>query len=177
MAAQCCKASVPASADRAAKNSPKKSVLVFSELLFLICQRFLHMKTIIAFIAIQAQLPVTRKSDPVCAGGFAAAVAGIGRKETGRFRHCDGGFLHIEHFFRLASLIIGKGSLSGHALRLRFQHQTDGFSGLAVVERICGLTAHMEQQISLTDAAAQHHLNGIHTAGIVFRDTNNLLVG
>ena len=34
----------------------------------------------------------------------------------------------------------------------------------------------MEQEISFADAAAQHNLDGIHTAGIVFGNTDHLLV-
>ena len=34
----------------------------------------------------------------------------------------------------------------------------------------------MEQQVALTDAAAQQYLNGIHAAGVVFRNTNDLFV-
>ena len=34
----------------------------------------------------------------------------------------------------------------------------------------------MKQQVALADAAPQHHLNGIHAAGIVLADAHHLLI-
>ena len=54
-------------------------------------------------------------------------------------------FFYIEHILRLTALIIPKGFLLGHTLRLRLQYQPHGLAIFTVVERIGGFTAHMEQ--------------------------------
>ena len=68
----------------------------------------LNIKSVVAFIAVQAQLLAAGQTNPVGTGGFTAAVAGVGVKEPCLLRQADGGFLHIEHLFRLAALVVGK---------------------------------------------------------------------
>ena len=120
----------------------------------------LYGKTVVTFVAIQTQLLIAGKTNPVGTGGFTAAVADIGSEDSRGFRQRDGGFLDIEHISGIAGLIIGEGFFTGQMTGLGFQHQSHGGAGFAIVERECLLAPHMEQQISLADAAAQHHLNG-----------------
>ena len=136
----------------------------------------LNIKTVIALVAIQAQLITANQADPIGAGRFTTAIADVGMKYAGFFGKGDRGFPHIEHLFRTAGLIIGKGLLSGHACGLGFHHQADRFAGLPVIERIGGFTTHVEKQITLADAAAQHHLDAVNTAGIVFCNADHLLI-
>ena len=146
-------------------------------LILLIYRIALDIEAVIGFITIQAKLLITCKPDPVGSGGFTAAVANIRIKKSGLFWQLDRCILHIKHILRLAALIVSKGLRFGHTFGSGFKHKADGSTGLAVIERKSLLASHMEKQISLADAAAQHHLNGIHAAVIIFRDTNNLLVG
>ena len=146
-------------------------------LILLVHRIALDIEAVIGFITIQAKLLITCKPDPVGSGGFTAAVANIRIKKSGLFWQLDRCILHIKHILRLAALIVSKGFLPGHALRLGFQHQTDGGAGLAVIEREGLLTPHMEQKVSLTDATAKHYLDTIHTAGIIFGNADHLLVG
>ena len=81
-----------------------------------------------------------------------------------------------EHILRGAALVIGKGFLPGHALRLRFQNQPKGFPVFPVKEGKRLLAPHMEQQIAFADAAPQNHLDGVYAAGIVFADTYNFFI-
>ena len=134
---------------------------------------FLHVKTIVGFVTIQAKLFIAIQTDPVRAGGFSAAIAGVRRKQPGFFRKPYGGFLYIKHLFRLASLVIGKGFLFGHTRRLGFHYQADRLARLPVEERIGRLTPHPEQQITLAHAASQHHLNTINAAGDCNAPTNS----
>ena len=134
------------------------------------------MKAVITAVAINAVFFISIKTDPIRASGLAAAVAGVGVKESGSFRKTDGGFLHIEHILRHKALIIVEGFLSGHALGPLLQHQADGFSGPAVVEGKGLLAPEVKEQVALAHASPQQHLNGVYAAGIVFCDANELAV-
>ena len=134
----------------------------------------LYIKTVIRIIAIQAKLLITCKPDPVGAGDFSAAVANIRIEQPCLFGQPDRSFLDIKHLFRLTSLVVGERLCFCHTFGSGFQHQTDGSTGLTVIERKCLLATHMEQKVSLADAATKHYLDTIHTASIIFR---NALLG
>ena len=104
-------------------------------LILLIYRIALDIEAVIGFVTIQAKFFVTCKADPVGSGGFTAAIANIRIKKSGLFWQLDRCILHVEHILRLAALIVSKGFLTGHTLRLGFQHQATGVAGLAVIER------------------------------------------
>ena len=145
-----------------------------------------HLEPVVGFVAVQAQLFLPGQANPVGSGAFTAAVAGVGMEDPCLFRQMDGCVLYLEHIRRIAALVIGKGFIPAHVLGLGLQHQPDGFVGSAVVEGKCllaphveqkiSLAPHVEQKISLAYAASHQNLNGIHAAGIIFRDTYHLLV-
>ena len=135
-----------------------------------------HLEPVVGFVAVQAQLFLPGQANPVGSGAFTAAVAGVGMEDPCLFRQMDGCVLYLEHIRRIAALVIGKGFIPAHVLGLGLQHQPDGFVGSAVVEGKCLLAPHVEQKISLAYAASHQNLNGIHAAGIIFRDTYHLLV-
>ena len=68
-----------------------------------------HTETVIAVVAVQAQLFATSQADPVCARDLAAAVAGVRIEEPCLFRQANGGFLDLKHLLRAAGLVIAKG--------------------------------------------------------------------
>ena len=72
--------------------------------------------------------------------------------------------------------VIPGGFLRGHARGLGLQQQPYGLAGFPVIEGEGLLAGHVEQQVPLADAAPQHHLNGVHAAGIVLTDAHHLLV-
>ena len=96
---------------------------------------------------------LTGQPDPVGAGSFAAAVAGIGMKDPRFFRQRNDRRLHRKQRLRLSSLQIGKGFLPGHAGGSWLQHQANTFPGFPVVEGIGRFSPHMEQQIPFSNAA------------------------
>lgn len=61
-------------------------------------------------------------------------------------------------------------------LRPRPEHQAHGLARGAVIKRERLFAAHMKQQVALADAAPEQRLNGVHAAGVVFRDAHDLLV-
>ena len=145
-------------------------------LILLIYRIALDIEAVIGFITIQAKLLITCKPDPVGSGGFTTAVANIRIKKSGLFWQLDRCILHIKHILRLAALIVSKGVCFGHTFGSGLQYQTYGSAGLTVVERKCLLTTHMEQKVSLTNTTTKHYLNAIHTACIIFRNADNLLI-
>ena len=134
------------------------------------------MEAVVSLIAVQAQLLVSGQADPVAAGDFSAAAAHVRIKEPGLFRQGEGGFLHREHLLRVAALVVGKGLLPGHFPGTGVQHQADRSAGFPVVKGESLLSPQVKQQIPLSNGAAQHHLDAIHAAGIVFADAHHLLV-
>ena len=56
----------------------------------------------------------------------------------------------------------------------RFRH-TDWPVALLKGEGL--LATQTEQQVAFPHAAPQHHLNGLHLTGIIFRQTNYLIIG
>ena len=88
----------------------------------------------------------------------------------------DSSLLDIEHLGGIAALIVLERFFPGHRLGIGLQNQADRLAGLPVVEGKRLLPPHMEQQITFANAAAQNHLDGIHTAGIVFADAYHLLI-
>ena len=146
------------------------SIRLFSE------RPALYVEPVIAFVTVQAQLLSTGDPDPVGAGLLTAAFAVIAVEDPGGSGQGNPGFHHVEELLAAPVKIIALGFLRGHVQGLGLQHQPDGLAGCPVVEGEGLLAGHVKQQIALADAAPQHHLNGIHTAGIVFRNTHHLLV-
>ena len=135
-----------------------------------------HIKPVVGFAAVQADLFAAHHANPIGPGLLAAAFAGVGIEQLCLGGERNGGFLYIEHVFGLQALEIGKGFGSGHTFGSGLQHQANGFTGFAVVKREGLLAPHVEQQIALADAAAQNHLDGITAAGIILGHTHHLLV-
>jgi hypothetical protein len=79
---------------------------------------FLHMKPVVGFAAVQTQLFTACQTDPFGAGGLAAAVAYIGFKELGPLGNRYHRLLSIEHLLIPAAMIIFKGFVPGHIIRL-----------------------------------------------------------
>ena len=106
----------------------------------------------------------------------AAAVAAVGAEQPRFFRKRKHHRLHVKQLLRLPALVVLQGVLLAQALRLRLQNKADGLARFPVVDGKRLLSPHMKQQIALADTAPQHDLNGIHTAGVVFRDADHFLV-
>ena len=135
----------------------------------------LNVEAVVASGAVEAQLLPADETDPVGARYLTAARAAVRVEELRLLRQRDGRGLDIEQVGRLLRLIVGERFLARHPLRPRPEHQAHGLARGAVIKRKCLLAAHVKQQVALADAAAEQRLNGVHAAGIVFRDAHDLL--
>ena len=100
-------------------------------------------------VAVQAEFFVAHQADPVGAGAFAAAVAGVGIEDPGLFRQLESDLHHVKDLAGVAGLKIGEGFLVGGEMGLGPHHQADGSVGFAIVEGKGLLAPHVEQQIAL----------------------------
>ena len=129
----------------------------------------LNMETVVGFIAVNADLFPVLDAYPVGCGALSAHLAYIGVKDMRLFGQIQARFLHVKQLLGSCFLVVGKGLLPGHPLRLQAQHKAYRPAVLPVIEGEGLLACQMEQQIALPHAAAQHYLDSIHAAGVVFR--------
>ena len=108
---------------------------------------------------------------------FSAVFAGRGAEEDGAAGQFQGGFFHFEHFFGGELLIISKQLGSAHIPGAGLQYQPQGFPRIPPIERKGLFPREVKEQIPSADTASQQNLNRVDTAGIVFRDADDLLIG
>ena len=84
--------------------------------------------------------------------------------------------LDVEELLGLAGLVVGEALLAAHALGLFPEHQAHGAAAGALIDVEGLLAGEVEEQVALSGAAAEHDLYGVHAAGVVLADADDLLV-
>ena len=105
----------------------------------------LNVKPIIRGITVNTELLSSLKANPVRPGGFPAALAYIGIKQTRLLRQRKLRFLHVKHILGFQALIVRKRFFLCHGLRLLFQDQPHRFSCSPVVKGKRLFSRHMKQ--------------------------------
>src|SRR5699024_6816950 len=130
------------------------------------------MKTIILPAAVDTVFFPVYQTDPVASRPFMAFLTDNRVKNPCLFRQGNLRLFHIEKFLRLLTLQVLKGFLPHHPRRPFPQYQAYRLSRCPVIKGESLFPCHMKQKVSLPYAASQDHLDGIHSAGVIFRDTD-----
>ena len=134
------------------------------------------LEAVIAAAAVQTQLPAVLDADPVAAHGLPARLTDIGVKEPGPLRQGDPGLLYVKERLRRLGMVKAEGLLPAPRLCRPLQNQPDRPARGPVINGKGLLARHVKEQIPLSHAASQDHLDGVHAAGVILRDADRLLV-
>ena len=134
------------------------------------------MEAVILRIAVHAELLPSGQTNPVGSCHFPTALAHVRIEDSGRFRERNYGFLYKKELLcRECQIAVQRFFSRSLPFRL-LKKQTNRFAGLAVIEGKCLLACHVKQEIAFSDAAAQHRLDGVAAAGIIFGNADGFLV-